>query len=560
MECLFIGQWIDSYWKTRDHMKNRYICFNSAFIFITAIFVIALGNLVVPSSAQTTPTNIIKQHSNLLQFRVGDHVLGFSPYKAYMASMDHVLVVQFLGTRGVVPRAEMHDTTTDSMTQTSSPGTITYQNLWDGISLTYESITDGIAESTYKIAAGANVSNIRLRYNVPVMVQKDGSLKLKFATGYLKESAPKAWQEIDGKRRHVNVAFHIEHGEVGFIVDSYDPRHPLIIDPTYSWNTFYGGTGTYNYNYGMALDSTGDIYVTGWSNSTWTGPNNEQPLNPYANTNDLFILKLDKDGAYKWHTFYGNGSSGDAIALDGSGNVYIAGYSYTTWNGPAGELPLHSSGNIHVLKLDRDGAYQWHTFYGNVDGKGIAVDNAGNIYVAGYAYYNWYGPEGQSPMHAHPGGSQAIFILKLDSSGGYLWHTFHGTNSRDSVGNGITLDRNNNLYITGYGHQSWNGPNGEAPLNPATSDDQRIFVLKLSSDGTYQWHTFYGADIGSSAGYSIAADSSNNVYLTGYANSGWNGPAGSLPLNNYSGNSDFFVLKLDSAGSYQWHTFYGSNN
>ena len=89
-----------------------------------------------------------------------------------------------------------------------------------------------------------------------------------------------------------------------------------------------------------------------------------------AEAHDIFVLKLDSSGAYQWHTFYGSSSSdyGSGIAMDGSGNVYVTGWSDATWSGPAEESPLHAySGDddIFVLKLDSSGAYQWHTFYGS---------------------------------------------------------------------------------------------------------------------------------------------------------------------------------------------------
>ena len=129
---------------------------------------------------------------------------------------------------------------------------------------------------------------------------------------------------------------------------------------------------------------------------------------------------------------------GNGIAVDGSGNVYVTGYSYATWNGPAGQNPLHAySGgyDIFVLKLNSSGAYQWHTFYGSSgddSGHGIAVDGSGNVYVTGYSDATWNGPAGQNPLHAYSGGYD-IFVLKLNSSGAYQWHTFYGSSSDDEA-------------------------------------------------------------------------------------------------------------------------------
>ncbi len=145
----------------------------------------------------------------MLQFKSGGHVLGFQPNKAYLATLDHALSVEFLGTKGVMPKADGNASVASTMQKAPPLSKVVYQNLWEGISLTYESTEDGLTESTYHVAPGAKVSSIRLRYNVPVEAQKDGSLKFKFVTGCLTESAPVAWQEIEGKRVPVSVAFRV---------------------------------------------------------------------------------------------------------------------------------------------------------------------------------------------------------------------------------------------------------------------------------------------------------------------------------------------------------------
>ena len=101
---------------------------------------------------------------------------------------------------------------------------------------------------------------------------------------------------------------------------------------------------------------------------------------------------------------------GNGIAVDGSGNVYVTGYSDATWNGPAAAVPLHAhSGgayDIFVLKLNSSGAYQWHTFYGSASndvGCGIAVDGSGNVYVTGESGATWTARQARAPLHAYSG-------------------------------------------------------------------------------------------------------------------------------------------------------------
>ncbi len=549
-----------------------------------------------------------RQDNSLLQFKAGNHILGFAPTKVYFASLDHALTVKFLGTRGVMPKAEGGVSAIGKTALAQQLREVVYQNLWEGVSLTYDATGNAITESTYNIAAGADVASIRLKYNVPVELQENGSLKFKFNKGYIAESPPVAWQEIGNKRIPVIVAYKVSGEEVGFRVGKYDASQPLTIDPKYSWNTFYSSgvsrmvrraafhssnklsvseqsaddssSVVSDTGQAIAVDSSDNVYITGQSQGTWNGPNGQLPLNAFAGSQNIFVLKLNSSGQYLWHTFYGSGvgDEGQGIAVDGNGNIYVAGYSIAAWNGPSGQIPLNAftggsdTSNSFVLSLNSSGTYQWHTFYGSGDddaGQGIAVDSNANVYVTGYSAGPWNGPSGQAPINAfndnNSSGILNIFVLSLNSSGAYQWHTFYGSGIADE-GQGIAVDRNANVYVTGDSLGTWNGPSGQPPVNAfsGSSGISNIFVLSLNSSGAYQWHTFYGSGI-DDEGQGIVVDSNANVYVTGYSSGTWNGPSGQAPINPFPGSSGaayppstIFVLSLNSSGTYQWHTFYGS--
>lgn len=258
-----------------------------------------------------------------------------------------------------------------------------------------------------------------------------------------------------------------------------------------------------------------------------------------------FTATLHSYPSYAWHTFYGsaNYDYGYAIALDDNDNVYITGKSGGDWG-----TPRHAGGDVFVMKLDHDGVYQWHTFYGasgeGNTGSGIAVDSSGNIYVTGSSSASW----GSNPLNpftpgVYPNQTDA-FVLKLDPNGDYLWHTFYGANGAD-YGNDLSIDSGNNVFVTGMSDTSWG-----LPLH-AHAGFYDVFVLKLDSSGTHQWHTFYGSS-GQDDGNAIALDKSGNIYITGQSWTNWGSP-----LNSPGKNNDILVLKLDSNGTYQWHTFQG---
>lgn len=175
----------------------------------------------------------------MLPIRSGGHLLGFRPDRAYLAARDHALTVEFHGTPGVMPRllSQAGDRLGDL-----AHAKVLYEDLWPGISLIYETNSKGITESTYRLTIGADVANIRLRYNVPVSLERNGTLKFKFSTGYFTESSPEAWQEINGKRVSVAVAFRESNGEIGFRVGNHDPKYPLTIDPIFRWSVAFQGS------------------------------------------------------------------------------------------------------------------------------------------------------------------------------------------------------------------------------------------------------------------------------------------------------------------------------
>lgn len=309
----------------------------------------------------------------------------------------------------------------------------------------------------------------------------------------------------------------------------------------------------------IAVDSAGNVYVTGHCFDSWLGPGNTPPIHDRSGYVEIFILKLNSSGTYQWHTYYGSSSSDlfGYISIDGADNLYITASSYISWLGDGDTDPLHSHAgggmrDIVVIKLNSDGIYQWHTFYGSSGddmGFSIVANEGGGSYLTGYSDNSWLGDGDVDPFHPYSGGYE-IFVLKLDSNGVYQWHTFYGSSEYD-LGEDIAVDPTG-VYLTGYSYTPWQGDGNTNPLHPGTDGD--TVVLKLDPSGTYQWHTFYGH---SSHGYGISTDDSG-LSISGLASISFLGDGDTGPRHPHSGNGDIFFLKLTPNGEYKWHTFYGS--
>jgi len=338
------------------------------------------------------------------------------------------------------------------------------------------------------------------------------------------------------------------------------PLAILAAGLTHAWHSFHGVADSNIDARSVAVDADGNVYMAGSSDKEWG-----EPLREYSGNSDIVVMKLNAQGAYQWHTYYGaapnTGSDGNdeaaGIAVDSTGNVYVTGYSDRGWNGDGNTAPLTDHGGdaeyMFILKLNGSGAYQWHTFF--QPGRPEAIDVDGNdVYVAGTPAATW-----ETPLHAYTGGNNLV-VLKFNNAGAYQWHAYYGNDeSTPEAGTayGVIGDSAHNaVYVTGQSPVNWLGDGDTAPLHafsggPGYSTD--IVVLKLNGAGVYQWHTFYGVAEATDVGRGIAVDNSGNLYIAGQSLGTWG-----TPLHAYTSESDIVALKLNSAGAYQWHTFYGS--
>jgi hypothetical protein len=419
---------------------------------------------------------------------------------------------------------------------------VTYHDIWDDVTVVYEASPGAIVESTYYVNAteqGVPFESIRLGYNRPVSLDEQGNLLIAYENGIIMESAPVAWQEIDGQRKPVTAAFTLKgEREVGFYLDDYVSGIPVVIDPVLTWNTFLGNTGVDSQSTSIAVDDSGNVYVTGSSNATWG-----DPVQGYAGGNwDAFAAKLDSVGALTWNTFLGSAGAdnGFSIAVDGSGNVYVSGYSDAGWGDPERAYTVGNDG--FAAKLDSAGTLTWNTFQGGTGydkSYSIAVDDSGNVYIGGLSDTAW-----GDPVRGYGGGLWDAFAVKLDSAGALTWNTFLGGTGSDQ-GYGVAVDGSGNVYAAGWSNAAWGDP--ERDYTQAND----AFAAKLDSAGALTWNTFLGGT-GGDVGYDIAADGSGNVYITGWSDATWGDPE-----RDYTQGNDGFAAKLSSTGALTWNTFLG---
>jgi hypothetical protein len=287
---------------------------------------------------------------------------------------------------------------------------------------------------------------------------------------------------------------------------------------TQQLGTPYNDTG-----YGVALDGSGNIYITGSTGGNLDGNTSQGLL-------DIFLTKFASSGNRIGSKQFG--TSGDdianAIAIDPSGNIYITGST-------RGSLPgWTSSGgkDIFLAKVDSSGNIIFTTQFGtNQDdvAYGIAIDTSGNIYITGSS---------GGILGATSAGGLDIFLTKFDPSGNRIFTQQFGT-AQDDIGYGVVVDNSGNIYITG----STKGILGSSNIGLLD-----VFLAKFNSSWVNQFIVQFGSGQ-DDVGYSIALSGTDNIYITGST-------GGNLPGNTSSGLTDIFLAKFNSSGANQFlHQF-----
>ena len=338
---------------------------------------------------------------------------------------------------------------------------------------------------------------------------------------------------------------------------SFDVRDAFVakLDASGSvllWSTFLGGSDT-DQGHGLALDSSGNPLVTGWTVS-WDFPTTAGAYDQSYGISDAFVAKLDASGsALLWSTFLGGRVSdfGRAIALDPSGNAVVTGrtggYDFPTTPGAYDESFNGDYTDVFVAKLDASGStLLWSTFLGGggqEEGYALAVDSSGNPVVTGRTYSSDFPTTLGAYDESHDGACD-VFVAKLDVSGSsLLWGTFLGGGSYD-WSDALALDPFGNPVVVGY-TRSPEFPTTPGAYDESLSGGSDAFVTMLDASGSgLLWSTFLGG--GSwDEGYALALGSSGTAVVTGMTSSiDFPTTAGAHDESYSGGYSDGFVAKL----------------
>jgi hypothetical protein len=329
------------------------------------------------------------------------------------------------------------------------------------------------------------------------------------------------------------------------------------------YSTYLGGNG-YDAGYGIAVDAAGNAYVTGSTTSTNFPTANPFQSTFGGDNDAFVTKLNAAGNALTYSTYLGgsNADAGSGIAVDTGGDAYVTGYTYST-NFPTAnpyQATLGGVENAFVTKLNTEGSgLVYSTYLGGSSydvGNGIAADANGNAYVTGYTYSTDFPTV--NPYQAALAGVYDAFVTKLDGVGNAAFYSTYLGGSNGDGGVGIAVDTGGNAYVTGYTY-STNFPT-KNPFQSALGGVDDAFVTKLNAAGNALTYSTYLGGSSNDAGYGIAVDSGGNAYVTGFTYS-TNFPTANPYQATFGGVEDAFVTKLNAAGSaLTYSTYLGGSN
>ncbi len=439
---------------------------------------------------------------------------------------------------------------------------IRYPEIYPGIDLVFLT-SHGRLEYSFEIAPGADPGAIRIRYGgLRPNLLPGGNLKVIESRFQMVQRRPQAFQERAGYLRRIPCRYRIRGQEVSLALGAYDRLAPITIDPVLIFSSYLGGSG-FDAIYAATADATGNLYVSGRTSSgSITKPS--IPIRSSSDAFVAKLNSAGSQVLYMVY-LGGSGYDGaNGIAVDASGNAYLTGVTESSdFPVTHGALSTTAPGaeDAFVAKLNSIGQLQYSTYLGGTNaniGSSIAVDATGATYVTGQTESTSFPVTSGAFQTTYQGGISDCFVSKLNVAGSALvYSTLLGGSSLDTC-SGIAVDSSGNAYVTGTTYSA-NFPI-QAPLQSSLLGTANAFVAKINPAGTGLVFSTYIGGSGIDNGVALTVDSSGSAYIAGATSSS------DFPLTSgafqtvLNGSYNAFVCKLSAnGGSFVYSTLLGGS-
>ncbi|MEP7336232.1 MAG: SBBP repeat-containing protein [Acidobacteriota bacterium] len=406
-----------------------------------------------------------------------------------------------------------------------------------------------------------------------VQITRSGELRLTVPGGEVLQPAPVIYQQAGDEKRVIAGGYlKLEDGQVGFAIEDYDRSLPLVIDPVLIYSTYLGGAMGDDAGNAITVDEAGNAYITGSTVSTDFPVKNASACSG-AGQRNVFVTKLDFNGVPVFSTYLGGSGDdvGYGIALDCSRNIYLTGYTTTPspnstcsgFPGTANAIQAFYGGgaaDAFLAMLDGNGVLKYSTYLGGNQsdvGNGIALDAQGNAYVTGSTSSTNFRTTNQSGLR----GTRDAFLVKLKPGNNSLLYSTYWGGTGSEVAYSVALAQVDgtraDIYITGLtdSQQDFQVIGNDSKYGGGASD---AFLTLFKFDGNNlkpDYSTYLGGS-GEDAGYAVAVAAPTGcglangfpgqVFVAGYTFSGNFLPKNPLPgVGAIGSNADGFIAKFN---------------
>ena len=518
---------------------------------------------------------------------------------------------------------------------------VTYQDVWQGIDLAYFFTPEGL-KYEYYVDPVAKIQDLQIKVEGADLLNRDSTLQIITSIGTIQDTNLLVFEEDTIKI--IQADFSIDNNIISFQDIPLLRTKPIVIDPllystylggsgwdysngiemdancnvfilgnsqnsdfastagvlqgtnkgsndvflskfdlnmtTLQFTTFLGGSGVEN-GLGLAVDSSGNSYITGYTQSsdfpvTAGAFQTSYKGNYYT---DAFVSKINSTGTSLSYSTYmtsdpGNnynegGALGYKIRVDSSGNAYICGSTtskdFPTTSG-AYQTTYKNYRDVIVFKLNSTGSSLVYSTYigGSSDleeAYDIRIDSSGNAYITGKTCSDDF-PVTTGSYQTSKNGYWDAFVTKLNADGSKLLYSTYlgGSTSDQESGFKITVDNSGNAYVAGY-TESNDFPITSGVYQSINNNGWDTFISKLNSTGSSLLFSSYLGGSGNEFPYSILLDSSANIYILG-ATSSSDWPTSTTAIQNtLKGSQDSYIVKLNSTcTTLLFSTYFGGSD
>ncbi|MGB6943685.1 MAG: SBBP repeat-containing protein [Bryobacteraceae bacterium] len=440
---------------------------------------------------------------------------------------------------------------------------VRFREIYPGIDLVFLT-SRGQLEYSFEIAPGADPSAIRIRYGgLRPNLAPGGNLEVNEGGLQMIQRRPKAFERRGNDAVAISSEYRITGQDVSIELSAYDRTAAIIIDPVLVFSTYLGGSG-FDAIYAATADGSGNLYVSG-KTSSGSLSNSSIPLRSSSDAFVAKLNSSGTEVLYLVYLGGGGNDWANGIAIDASGNAYLTGVTESSdFPVTRGALSTTAPGaeNAFIAKFNSIGQLQYSTYLGGASpsiGSSIAVDATGAAYVAGQTQSTSFPVTTGAFQISYQGGTSDCFVSKLNATGSALvYSTLLGGAGMDLC-SGIAVDTSGDAYVTGTTYSS-NFPTQSA-VQGSLLGTASAFVAKINPGGTGLVFSTYVGGSAIDNGNAVAIDSSGSTYVAGATSSS------DFPLTSgvfqtaLNGVYNAFVFKLSASGtSFVYSTLLGGSS